>query len=549
MNDFEKLVRELILNNETDLAKRIVTVVPNYKYLLLEISLYNEDIEEAKTVYESLPTEKKEIYNQFFMEGGKEVLLSFLKIQTRIKNKNFKIPKELAGKIIEIISQEAENTTDEMRKRYLMGLLKRLNAKHKKDAENKQYTVVFFVLALVFIFGYTSIVLNLSLKNSSQISELKTDFASVKSSIDVVLKKFSEIEKLVTNVMEQTSQFEERMKELTNNNAILERNQEKLREEFEKFQKSIYENLSLLNSKNSELFKMLNEVQKPSELQNKKLIDLERNLNSLSSSLAELRNKITQIEKTYATYSKVPENSAQNMVQIESKLSALESKVTSVSKSVSGLSQKDSDISTRISSLQDLLNNNIRELEIMKEYIASLKLLKNDVEQLKQMYENLKKSYEELNKKVEQIASQGSSSKVVEVGKNLNDVLNLEPVTDLQEIAVNEKNLDLITNDTSLNDHSKESESLETQNIRQMWLSALDYYVNNEYNKTVIILKDIEKNIDNTDAYFKEELYYFLVDSYIRLSDQKSAEYYYKEYLKKFPSGKYTYSLERLLRK
>ncbi len=537
MTDFEKLVRELLLDGETDLARKILDLLPNQAHLSLELSLFENNIEKAKEIYDSLSSEKRDFYSQFFVPGGEELLRNFFRIQTRIRSSKFKIPKELTLKIVEILNNELNNTYDESRKNYLLGILKRLNNKNRRKVELRQYSFIIAGLAFIFILGYISFVMNIAFKTKEEVSRLQNDFTFVKSSVNSALKKVNDMEKIVQTSMEQVSSFEERMNSLS-------KDSKKLSEEFEQFKKSIFKDLSNLNSKSNEFIQSLNQIkQNMSKSDLKKIEDLEKHLNTLNSSLSELRIRINSIEKSYQSSF---ENITKTTGQLQKEVNDLKTTVSTVSNSIAN--QKSAEISSNLSALENMITNNMTQIEYLKEYVASIKNLQTDVQQLKEMYSNLESKYNELNIKIDNISTTQQQQKDKEETPEI-QTSTVESSKDQKKVEVKEETINIKPETDQNVQSSKTNIIANNDNIRQLWLAALDFYVAENYQKSAELMSEIEKNIDETDLYFKEEIYYFLVDSYIRINDKKSAELYYEKYKGKYPSGKYIYSVEKLLGK
>ncbi len=533
MTDVEKFVRELLLDGETDLARKILELFPNQAHLFVELFLFESNIEKAKEVYKTLSGEKRDFYSQFLVPGGEELLRNFLRIQTRVRSNKFKIPKELTLKIVEILNNELNNTYDESRKNYLLGLLKRLHNKNRRKVEIKQYIFIISGLSLIFILGYISFVMNIAFKTREEVSRLQDDFTFVKSSVNSALKKVTEMEKIVQTSMEQVSIFEERMNGLSTDS-------EKFYKEFEQFKNNIFKQLNYLNAKNNEFLESLNQIKQNISNNNlKKIADLERRLNTLNSSLSELRTKISSIEKSY-------QSSFENITKITGQLQKeLNDLKTTVSNSIAN--EKNVEVSSNLSAIENMITNNMTQIEYLKEYISSIKNLQTDVQQLKEIYSNLESKYNELNIKIDNISTTQQQKDKEETSEI--QTSTVESSKDAKKVEVKEETTNIKHEADQTVESSKTNIIITKDNIRQLWLAALDFYVSEDYQKSAEILSEIEKSIDETDVYFKEEIYYFLVDSYIRTKDTKSAELYYEKYKGKYPSGKYIYSIEKLLGK
>uniref|UniRef100_A0A832IIS3 Tetratricopeptide repeat protein n=1 Tax=Fervidobacterium pennivorans TaxID=93466 RepID=A0A832IIS3_FERPE len=79
----------------------------------------------------------------------------------------------------------------------------------------------------------------------------------------------------------------------------------------------------------------------------------------------------------------------------------------------------------------------------------------------------------------------------------------------------------------------------QTKDLRELFLIGLRFYVEEQYENAIAIFSYIEPRVEDIDVYFKEDMYYYEILSYIRLGQKEQAVKKYEVYKKLYPSGQY----------
>jgi|GEM_PF-2438469 len=89
----------------------------------------------------------------------------------------------------------------------------------------------------------------------------------------------------------------------------------------------------------------------------------------------------------------------------------------------------------------------------------------------------------------------------------------------------------------------------QTKDLRELFILGLRYYSNYHYDASAKIFEYLEDLLEGIDIYFAEDVYYYLVSSYLKLGQTDMAKKYFQKYVEKYPSGDYVKELELYLRK
>ncbi|HOA16565.1 MAG TPA: hypothetical protein PKI47_01440, partial [Fervidobacterium sp.] len=79
----------------------------------------------------------------------------------------------------------------------------------------------------------------------------------------------------------------------------------------------------------------------------------------------------------------------------------------------------------------------------------------------------------------------------------------------------------------------------ETRDLRELFLIGLRFYSNEQYENAITIFSYLEVQLDGIEVYFKEDVYYYEIKSYLSLNDVAKASKKYQDYKVKYPTGQY----------
>ncbi|HPV63040.1 MAG TPA: hypothetical protein PLY22_03775, partial [Fervidobacterium sp.] len=79
----------------------------------------------------------------------------------------------------------------------------------------------------------------------------------------------------------------------------------------------------------------------------------------------------------------------------------------------------------------------------------------------------------------------------------------------------------------------------ETRDLRELFLIGLRFYSNEQYENAIMIFSYLEVQLDGIEVYFKEDVYYYEIKSYLSLNDVAKASKKYQDYKVKYPTGQY----------
>ncbi|MCX7653762.1 MAG: hypothetical protein N2Z58_03660 [Fervidobacterium sp.] len=285
-------------------------------------------------------------------------------------------------------------------------------------------------------------------------------------------------------------------------------------------------------------------------------------LNSLKNSLDVIRESLEIIKSKIFDYTqststtnavemptKIVEGLNKQIADIKSKIESLEQKIEESTKFIRIQSEKDvqDTNSTKIANNESLMAETNQEiinikvkLNILEQKIEELKVLVNDFKtqgkQNNQSNNNelvsLKATISSLEKTVEDLKTSLTTvnSQITELKTNI-----------LEKSSKVETSVQKGTETTDVQQIVKE-----TKDLYELYRIGLSYYSSKLYQEAIYILKYLENQLEGVDVYFKEDIYYYQVMSYLKLGDKQNAQKKFQEYKKLFPAGNYIKELSVL---
>ncbi|MFN3328123.1 MAG: hypothetical protein ACK40U_04590 [Fervidobacterium pennivorans] len=294
--------------------------------------------------------------------------------------------------------------------------------------------------------------------------------------------------------------------------------------------------LKLLNSRISELKSGTNYS---TDDVNKNIKALDTKLNEIINSLKESDEKF---EKLYVVVSQI------NNVE---KLNKLSSTVEIINQELTELVQNSKETYPKID----------EGLQQLKEIFSSFQELSKQIAEIKGLIsENVQKiqsSENNQNQKVESTEESKSYDYLSSLEKQISDlgkqILELKDTTNILIKEVIEVKNSIFTkedkNNLSVGSVTSVSEVdkliSETKDIYELYSAGLGFYKNKRFQEAIKIFTYVEDKLEGIEIHFKEDNYYYLILSYINVSDTSNAKKKFEEYKKLYPNGRYINELSK----
>jgi tetratricopeptide (TPR) repeat protein len=230
--------------------------------------------------------------------------------------------------------------------------------------------------------------------------------------------------------------------------------------------------------------------------------ELERKIDNILASLKELTNEVTIQRKEF-----------------ESKVSNLKEETTSVKTNLD-------DVSKQIVDLK-------KELEV----------LKSNVSKILEILSSTQKGSDSsaLNDYKTSVASTGlsNSEKTTKTFEQVSVTSFVPTYASTSSTSQNQEVVEQKTVNLAQQNEVVEQILKQTKDLRELFLIGLRFYVEGQYGNAIAIFSYIEPRIEDLDIYFKEDMYYYEILSYIGLGQREQATKKYETYKKLYPSGQY----------
>jgi len=259
---------------------------------------------------------------------------------------------------------------------------------------------------------------------------------------------------------------------------------------------------------------------------------IEKRLETLSQSISIL---YSEVFKTKEQDGIAKEQSGQASGDLTEKILEFEQKFDKLSLMIEKLSEEISSKETVAKSReQSVLDNDLKK---------ELEVLKSNVSKILEILSSTQKSSESsvLNENEASVVSSGlSSSKETIKTLEQGSVTLLElTYASTNSTSQNQQVVEQKTVNSSQQNEVVEQILKQTKDLRELFLIGLRFYVEGQYGNAVAIFSYIEPLIENLDVYFKEDMYYYEILSYIELGQKEQAAKKYEVYKKLYPSGQY----------
>ncbi|WP_372590656.1 hypothetical protein QO062_04005 [Fervidobacterium pennivorans subsp. carthaginiensis] len=259
---------------------------------------------------------------------------------------------------------------------------------------------------------------------------------------------------------------------------------------------------------------------------------IQKRLETLSQSISILYSEVLQIKEQTGT---AKEQSSQASGDLTEKILEFEQKFDKLSLMIEKLSEEISSKETVAKSReQSVLDNDVKK---------DLEVLKSNVSKILEILSSTQKNSESsvLNENETSVVSSGlSSSKETIKTLEQGSVTLLElTYASTNSTSQNQQVVEQKTVNSSQQNEVVEQILKQTKDLRELFLIGLRFYVEGQYGNAVAIFSYIEPLIENLDVYFKEDMYYYEILSYIELGQKEQAAKKYEVYKKLYPSGQY----------
>jgi tetratricopeptide (TPR) repeat protein len=326
------------------------------------------------------------------------------------------------------------------------------------------------------------------------------------------------------------------------------------------------------------------------ELNSSSMLDLiQKQLETLSQSIGILYSEMLQIkEQRGSTNEQSRQDSGdftEKILEFEQKFDKLLLIVEQLSKEISGretvnkseeqgvvgddrVQELERKIDNVLASLKELTNEVTIQRKEFESKVSNLKeettSVKTNLDDLSKQIVDLKKELEALKSNVSKILEILSSTQKGSDSSALNDDKTPVASTGLSNSEKTTKTFEQVsvtsfvltyasTSSTSQNQEVVEQKTVnlaqqnevveqilkQTKDLRELFLIGLRFYVEGQYGNAIAIFSYIEPRIEDLDIYFKEDMYYYEILSYIGLGQREQATKKYETYKKLYPSGQY----------
>jgi len=215
-------------------------------------------------------------------------------------------------------------------------------------------------------------------------------------------------------------------------------------------------------------------------------------------------------------------------------IKSLESKLTNLEKSLAELkdtnNQNDRNVSSKIDAISTVVSSLTKQIATINDSISKIntqsQTTNSDVSKLSSTVSTLQKNLDTLSKDVSNVSKQLDDLK-----KSVDTLKNAATTTSTQTSQTSQS-----TNGTTVD---VQKIIKETRDLRELFLIGLRFYSNEQYENAIMIFSYLEVQLDGIEVYFKEDVYYYEIKSYLSLNDVAKASKKYQDYKTKYPTGQY----------
>jgi len=218
-------------------------------------------------------------------------------------------------------------------------------------------------------------------------------------------------------------------------------------------------------------------------------------------------------------------------------IKSLESKLTNLEKSLAELkdtnNQNDRNVSSKIDAISTVVSSLTKQIATINDSISKIntqsQTTNSDVSKLSSTVSTLQKNLDTLSKDVSNVSKQLDDLK-----KSVDTLKNAATTTSTQSAQTSQTSQS--TNGTTVD---VQKIIKETRDLRELFLIGLRFYSNEQYENAIMIFSYLEVQLDGIEVYFKEDVYYYEIKSYLSLNDVAKASKKYQDYKVKYPTGQY----------
>jgi len=219
-------------------------------------------------------------------------------------------------------------------------------------------------------------------------------------------------------------------------------------------------------------------------------------------------------------------------------IKSLESKLTNLEKSLAELkdtnNQNDRNVSSKIDAISTVVSSLTKQIATINDSISKIntqsQATNSDVSKLSSAVNTLQKNLDTLSKDVSNVSKQLDDLK-----KSVDTLKNAAATTTSTQSAQTSQTSQS-TNGTTVD---VQKIIKETRDLRELFLIGLRFYSNEQYENAIMIFSYLEVQLDGIEVYFKEDVYYYEIKSYLSLNDVAKASKKYQDYKVKYPTGQY----------
>lgn len=294
------------------------------------------------------------------------------------------------------------------------------------------------------------------------------------------------------------------------------------------------------------------------ELNSSSVLDsIQKRLETLSQSIGILYSEMLQIKEQWGTtneQSRQDSSGGQGVVG-DDRVQELERKIDNVLASLKELTNEVTiqrkEFESKVSNLKEETTSVKTNLDDVSKQIVDLKkeleALKSNVSKILEILSSTQKGSDSsaLNDDKTSVASTGLSNSE-KTTKTFEQVFVTSFVPTYASTSSTSQNQEVVEQKTvNLAQQNEVVEQIlkQTKDLRELFLIGLRFYVEGQYGNAIAIFSYIEPRIEDLDIYFKEDMYYYEILSYIGLGQREQATKKYETYKKLYPSGQYTKEL------
>ena len=290
------------------------------------------------------------------------------------------------------------------------------------------------------------------------------------------------------------------------------------------------------------------------ELNSSSILDsIQKQLETLSQSIGMLYSEMLQIKEQRGTtneQSRQDSSGGQGVVG-DDRVQELERKIDNILASLKELTNEVTiqrkEFESKVSNLKEETTSVKTNLDDVSKQIVDLKkeleVLKSNVSKILEILSSTQKGSDSsaLNDDKTSVTSTGpsNSEKTTKTFEQVSVTSFVPTYASTSSTSQNQEVVEQKTVNLAQQNEVVEQILKQTKDLRELFLIGLRFYVEGQYGNAIAIFSYIEPRIEDIDIYFKEDMYYYEILSYIGLGQREQATKKYETYKKLYPSGQY----------